>query len=345
MENKMRKVTYSPFAHGGNSVNKAMLDVIIALVPVILASIIFFRMSSILVLLTTTASAVTFEYISRLILKRYNSCQDLSAVVTGLILGLTLPPNTPLLLAILGSLISIVIVKQLFGGIGNNIFNPAATGRAFLLIAFSVPLTKWVNPITPTYIDATTSATPLSLVKTVMLNIKGGDFEAARTAYNLISADAWNLIKLLFTGEVAGSLGETSALAIIIGLIYLIVKKRIHTEIVASYVISAFVVAAILSFTYDLGPLFPLISILAGGLLFGAVFMATDWVTSPMTKKGRIIFGIGLGILTIIIRTFSNFPEGVVFSIIIMNMATPLIDRHSGNKIFGKVKVKSNEKK
>ncbi|MDD2371412.1 MAG: RnfABCDGE type electron transport complex subunit D [Firmicutes bacterium] len=345
MENKMRKVTYSPFAHSGNSVNKAMLDVIIALVPVIFASILFFRMSSVLVLLTTTASAVTFEYISRLVLKRYNSCQDLSAVVTGLILGLTLPPNTPLLLAILGSLISIVVVKQLFGGIGNNVFNPAASGRAFLLIAFSVPLTKWVNPITSTYVDATTSATPLSLVKTVMLNIKGGDLDAAKTAYNLISSDAWNLIKLLFTGEVAGSLGETSALAIIIGLIYLIVKKRIHTEIVASYIGSAFVVAAILSFAYDLGPLFPLISILAGGLLFGAVFMATDWVTSPMTKKGRIIFGIGLGILTIIIRTFSNFPEGVVFSILIMNMSTPLIDRYTSNKIFGKVKVQSNEKK
>lgn len=345
MENKMRKVTWSPFAHSGNSVNMAMLDVIISLIPVILASIIFFRMGSLLVLLTTTAAAVSFEYISRLILKRYNSCQDLSAVVTGLILGLTLPPSTPLIIAILGSLIAIVVVKQLFGGIGNNVFNPAAAARAFLLIAFSVPLTNWVNPMTSTYVDATTSATPLSLVKTVMMNIKAGDMEAARTAYSVIESDAWGLIKLLFTGEVAGSLGETSALAIIIGLIYLIVKKRIHTEIVASYVGSAFVVAAILSSVYDLGPLFPLISILAGSLLFGAVFMATDWVTSPMTKKGRIIFGIGLGVLTIIIRTFSNFPEGVVFSILIMNMVTPLIDRHTGNRIFGKVKVKSNEKK
>ncbi len=345
MENKMRKVTWSPFAHSGNSVNMAMLDVIISLIPVILASIIFFRMGSVLVLLTTTAAAVSFEYISRLVLKRYNSCQDLSAVVTGLILGLTLPPSTPLLIAILGSLIAIVVVKQLFGGIGNNVFNPAAAARAFLAIAFSVPLTNWVNPMTATYVDATTSATPLSLVKTVMMNIKAGDLEAARSAYSVIESDAVGLIKLLFTGEVAGSLGETSAIAIIIGLIYLIVKKRIHTEIVASYIGSAFLVTIILSLIYDLGPLFPLISILAGGLLFGAVFMATDWVTSPMTKKGRIIFGIGLGVLTIIIRTFSNFPEGVVFSILIMNMATPLIDRHTGNRIFGKVKVKDNEKK
>ncbi len=345
MENKMRKVTWSPFAHSGNSVNMAMLDVIISLIPVILASVLFFRMGSVLVLLTTTAAAVSFEYISRLVMKRYNSCQDLSAVVTGLILGLTLPPSTPLPIAILGSLIAIVVVKQLFGGIGNNVFNPAAAGRAFLLIAFSVPLTNWVNPMTSTYVDATTSATPLSLVKTVMMNIKAGDMEVARTAYTAIESNAWGLIKLLFTGDVAGSLGETSALAIIIGLIYLIVKKRIHTEIVASYIGSAFVVAAILSLVYDFGPLFPLISILAGGLLFGAVFMATDWVTSPMTKKGRIIFGIGLGVLTIIIRTFSNFPEGVVFSILIMNMVTPLIDRHTGNRIFGKVKVKSNEKK
>ncbi len=345
MENKLKKVTYSPFAHSGNSVNSAMLDVIIALIPVVFASILFFRMGSVLVLLTTTASAIAFEYISRLVLKRYNSCQDLSAVVTGLILGLTLPPSTPLILAMLGSFISIVIVKQLFGGLGNNVFNPAATGRAFLVLAFSVPLTKWVNPITTTYVDATTSATPLSLVKTVMLNIKSGELEAAKNAYNIISADAWNLIKLLFTGDVAGSLGETSALAIIIGMIYLIIKKRIHTEIVASYIGSAFTVAAILAFAYDLGPLFPIISILAGGLLFGAVFMATDWVTSPMTKKGRIIFGVGLGVLTIVIRTYSNFPEGVIFSILIMNMATPLIDRHTSNKIYGKVKVKNNEKK
>jgi Na+-translocating ferredoxin:NAD+ oxidoreductase subunit D len=302
-------------------------------------------MGSVMVLLTTTASAVIFEYFSRMFLKRYNSCQDLSAIVTGLILGLTLPPSTPLLIAILGSLIAIVVVKQLFGGIGNNVFNPAAAARAFLVIAFSVPLTNWVNPMTSTYVDATTSATPLSLVKTVMMNIKIGDMEAARSAYSVIESDAWGLIKLLFTGEVAGSLGETSAIAIIIGLIYLIVKKRIHTEIVASYIGSAFILTVILSLVYDLGPLFPLISLLAGSLLFGAVFMATDWVTSPMTKKGRIIFGIGLGILTIIIRTFSNFPEGVVFSILIMNMATPLIDRHTGNRIFGKVKVKDNEKK
>lgn len=345
MEKNMKKVTWSPFTHSGNSVNKAMLDVIISLIPVIIASIYFFRMGSVMVLLTTTASAVIFEYFSRMFLKRYNSCQDLSAIVTGLILGLTLPPSTPLLIAILGSLIAIVVVKQLFGGIGNNVFNPAAAARAFLVIAFSVPLTNWVNPMTATYVDATTSATPLSLVKTVMMNIKTGDMEAARSAYSVIESDAWGLIKLLFTGEVAGSLGETSAIAIIIGLIYLIVKKRIHTEIVASYVGSAFLVTVVLSMVYDLGPLFPLISILAGSLLFGAVFMATDWVTSPMTKKGRIIFGVGLGVLTIIIRTFSNFPEGVVFSILIMNMATPLIDRHTGNRIFGKVKVKDNEKK
>lgn len=345
MEKNMKKVTWSPFTHSGNSVNKAMLDVIISLIPVIIASIFFFRMGSVLVLLTTTASALIFEYFSRMVLKRYNSCQDLSAIVTGLILGLTLPPSTPLLIAILGSLIAIVVVKQLFGGLGNNVFNPAAAARAFLVIAFSVPLTTWVNPMTSTYVDATTSATPLSLVKTVMMNIKTGDMEAARAAYSVIAADAWGLIKLLFTGEVAGSLGETSAIAIIIGLIYLIIKKRIHTEIVASYIGSAFIVAVILSMVYDLGPLFPLISLLAGSLLFGAVFMATDWVTSPMTKKGRIIFGIGLGVLTIVIRTFSNFPEGVVFSILIMNMATPLIDRHTGNRIFGKVKVKGNEKK
>lgn len=345
MEKNMKKVTWSPFTHSGNRVDKAMLDVIISLIPVIIASIIFFRMGSILVLLTTTASAVIFEYFSRMVLKRYNSCQDLSAIVTGLILGLTLPPSTPLLIAILGSLIAIVVVKQLFGGIGNNVFNPAAAARAFLVIAFSVPLTTWVNPMTSTYIDATTSATPLSLVKTVMMTIKTGDLEAARNAYSIIENDAWGLIKLLFTGEVAGSLGETSAIAIIIGLIYLIIKKRIHTEIVASYIGSAFLVTVVLSMIYDLGPLFPLISLLAGSLLFGAVFMATDWVTSPMTKKGRIIFGIGLGVLTILIRTFSNFPEGVVFSILIMNMATPLIDRHTGNRIFGKVKVKGNEKK
>lgn len=343
MENIMKKISFSPFAHSGDSVKKAMLDVIIALLPVVLASILFFRTDSVLLLVATVGSAIIFEYLSRKVLKRYNSVDDLSAVVTGLILALTLPPATPIPIAIFGSFIAIVVVKQLFGGLGNNIFNPAAAARGFLLIAFSVPLTTWTNPATAAYVDATSSATPLAIVKSIMLNIKAGDLEVAKEAYNTFISDPSHLIQLLFTGNVAGSIGETSAIAILIGFLYLVIKKRIHLEITLTYVLTSFIVSLIIGLIYGFGLLFPLISILSGGLLFGAVFMATDWVTSPNTKKGRIIFGVGLGVLTIVIRLFSNFPEGVLFSILIMNMIVPLIDRHTKNRIFGK--VKKNEKK
>lgn len=338
----MRKVTFSPFAHNGDSVNRAMLDVIIALVPSVLAAIIFFRIPSIIVLLATTLSAVVFEYLSRLVLKRYQSIGDLSAVVTGLILGLTLPPSTPIPIAILGSLIAIVVAKQFFGGLGNNIFNPAAASRGFLVIAFSVPMTTWTNPLTALYDGATSTATPLALVKNIMMNVKFGDIEAAQLAYKALTNDGFGLLKLLFTGNVGGSLGETSALAILLGLTYLLVKKRIHPEITFTYLGTAFATSLVIGLVYGFGWIFPVINLLSGSLLFGAVFMATDWVTSPMTKKGRIIFGAGLGLFTIIIRIYSNFPEGVLFSILIMNMITPLIDRHTTNRILGKGKI--NEK-
>lgn len=339
----MKKVTFSPFAHSGDSVRSAMLDVLIALIPAVAASIIFFRLPSIIVLLTATLSAIAFEYVSRLVLKRYQSAGDLSAAVTGLLLGLTLPPSTPVPIVLVGTLVAIVVVKQFFGGIGNNIFNPAAAGRGFLVIAFSVPLTSWTNPLTAEYATATASATPLAQVKSIMMNLRAGDLDTAREAYAAFTQDPGHLLSLLFTGNVAGSLGETSALAILLGLAWLLVRKRIHPEITFTYLATAFLTALIIGLFNGFGFLFPVINLLAGSLLFGAVFMATDWVTSPMTFKGRMIFGAGLGILTIIIRLYSNFPEGVLFSILIMNMATPLIDRHFQNRIFGKSKVKSHE--
>lgn len=339
----MKKVTFSPFAHSGDSVRNAMLDILIALVPSVAASIIFFRLPSVIVLLTATLSAIAFEYVSRLVLRRYQSVGDLSAAVTGLLLGLTLPPSTPVPIVLVGTLVAIVVVKQFFGGIGNNIFNPAAAGRGFLLVAFSVPLTSWTNPLTAEYASATASATPLAQVKSVMMNLRAGDLETAREAYAAFTQDPAHLLNLLFTGNVAGSLGETSAIAILLGLGWLLLKKRIHPEITFTYLGTAFVTALIIGLFNGFGFLFPVINLLAGSLLFGAVFMATDWVTSPMTFRGRVLFGAGLGILTIVIRLYSNFPEGVLFSILIMNMVTPLIDRHFQNRIYGKAKVKSHE--
>lgn len=338
----MKKVTFSPFDHSGESVRSSMLDVIIALIPASFAGIYFFRTASLLVLLTATFSAVAFEYLSRRIMKRYNTIGDLSAVVTGLLLGLTLPPSTSLPIVIIGSFVGIVVVKQFFGGLGNNIFNPAVAARGFLLIAFSVPLTTWTNPFTSAYVDATTSATPLSLVKNIMFSLKGGEPETARLAYQALVNEPASLLQLLFSGNIAGSLGETSAIAILIGGAYLIFRKRIHTEITFTYLGTAFLTALVIGYLNGFGSLFALINLLSGGLLFGAFFMATDWVTSPMTFKGRVIFGAGLGLLTIIIRLFSNFPEGVLFSILIMNMVTPLIDRHTANRIYGRAKANEN---
>lgn len=338
-----KKMMLSPFAHSGDSIRKAMLDVIIALIPAVIASIYFFRLNAVILLVVTTATCVLLEWVCRVIMKRPNTISDLSAIVTGIILTLTLPPTTPIPIAMIGALVAIVLMKQLFGGIGCNIFNPAAAGRGVILIAFSVPLTTWLAPAALGGLDGITTSTPLTVVKSIFQLITTGNGAEAVVKTQEIVKEPSIFINL-FVGNTAGSLGETSVLALLIGGIYLIIRKRIHWEIPLIYIGTCFVIASVVGLANGLGFIFPLLHILSGGLFLGAIFMATDWVTKPLTKKGRIVYAIGLGAITMVIRLNGNFPEGVLFSILIMNMLTPFLDRYLKNKVFGAVRKKKEKK-
>lgn len=290
-----------------------MLDVIIALVPASAAGIYFFGLRAAILIAVTVASCVVFEYLTRKALKRSNTISDLSAVVTGLLLALNLPPELPLWMAIIGSLFAIVIVKQLFGGIGQNFLNPALAARAFLLISYGTKMTTWTQPSMNTVVDAVSFATPLGALK------EGGQLP------ELID---------MFIGRTGGSMGETSALALIIGGVYLLARGVITWHIPVIYIGSAGLFAWILGpegiFTGD-----PLFNILAGGLMIGAIYMATDYTTSPMTVKGMVIYAAGCGILTILFRRYTNMPEGVSYAILLMNVAVPIIDRYTKPGRFG----------
>jgi len=291
-----------------------MADVVIALAPASILGIYFFGARVILVILTTVLSCVASEYITRRILKRESTIGDLSAVVTGVLLALNLPPTIPLWIAAVGGVVAIVIVKQLFGGIGQNFMNPALAARVFLLIAYTQAMTNWVIPGQP---DAVSSATPLAM-------IKGKEaIEGSLPGY-------WDL----FIGNIGGCIGETSVLALLIGAAYLFYRRVITPEIPVAFIGTLALFTCIFGkdglFTGD-----PLYHILSGGLILGAFFMATDYSSSPVTAKGRIIMGVGCGLLTAIIRLYANYPEGVSFAILIMNVAVPLIDRFTVPKSFG----------
>lgn len=310
----MSNFIVSPSPHISSPINtrKIILDVLIALVPALIASIIFFGVRAFIVTIVCALSCVIFEYLSRRLMKRNNTISDLSAVVTGVLLAFNLPVTIPLWVAVLGSFFAIVVVKQLFGGIGQNFANPAITGRIFLFVSFAVHMTTWVKPFYYTNkVDMVSSATPL-------VNMNG-----------VSTLD-------LFLGNVGGCLGETSALALIIGGIYLVIKKVISPIIPLTYISTVFVL------TFVLGEN-PLNQIFAGGLMLGAIFMATDYSTSPSTNKGKFIFAIGCGLITVAIRLFGNYPEGVSFAILFMNVVCPLIDRATATKPFGLVKNKGGK--
>lgn len=306
-------VSSSPHIRSGVTTRRLMLDVIIALVPASAAGIYFFGFRAAILIAVTVASCVVFEYLTRKALKRSNTISDLSAVVTGLLLALNLPPELPLWMAIIGSLFAIVIVKQLFGGIGQNFLNPALAARAFLLISYGTKMTTWTQPSMNTVVDAVSFATPLGALK------EGGQLP------ELID---------MFIGRTGGSMGETSALALIIGGVYLLARGVITWHIPVIYIGSAGLFAWILGpegiFTGD-----PLFNILAGGLMIGAIYMATDYTTSPMTVKGMVIYAAGCGILTILFRRYTNMPEGVSYAILLMNVAVPIIDRYTKPGRFG----------
>ena len=302
-EIKSNKLTLStnPHIKDKDNVNNIMWRVIIALLPATIAGIYFFKTRALWTIIGSVIFAVLTELIIEILTKKPLTIKDGSAVVTGLLLALTLSPLVPSWIPMIGAIFAIAIAKHIFGGLGHNIFNPALAGRAFLVASWPALMTQWLLP------DGATGATPLGLLK----------LEGIKTGYSQ-----------LFLGNIGGSIGETSAIALLLGAAFLFYKKIIDWRIPATYIGTAFVFAII--FRQD-----PLFHILAGGLLIGAFFMATDYVTSPLTNKGKIIFGFGCGFLTIILRLFSTYPEGVMFSILLMNATTPLIDRFTRPMPFG----------
>lgn len=305
------QVSSSPHIRDNSTSQRLMLDVIIALIPTLAASLYLFGERVLFIVIVTVLSAMMFEYLSRLVLKRYNSISDLSAIVTGLLLALNLPPTVPFWLPIIGAFVAIVIVKQMFGGIGNNFVNPAMASRVILMLSFPVAMTKWVVSSTGNIpfggaaggnVDLVATATPLLQLQTGVVK---GSFD-----YYL----------QLFVGNKGGCIGEVSILALLIGAAYLLIRKVISFHIPVVYIGTVAIMMLLLG--QD-----PMVHLLAGGLVLGAVFMATDYVTSPLTNKGKIIFGIGCGVITSLIRVYGGMTEGVSFSILLMNILTPHIDR------------------
>lgn len=302
----------APHIHTEESVSSIMKNVIIALLPAAIWGIFLFGFYSLAIILTSIAACVLFEHLFCLITKKPSTVNDFSAVVTGLLLGLNMPPTIPLWMIIVGSAFAIIVTKCLYGGLGKNFINPALAGRCFMLIAWTGAMTTFYAPF-----DAVSSATPLA----VMQGIEG---------YLPTLSDTI----LGFTG---GSIGETSAFALLIGFIYLLVKKVIKAGISLSYIISF----AVLTFLFGENLtgkhqlIYTIMQVCSGGLLIGAFFMATDYVTTPATPKGHIVFGIGCGVLTFLIRQFGGYPEGVSFAILLMNIASPLIEIYTIPKPFG----------
>ena len=321
-------ISLSPHVHGGDSVQKNMYGVCIALIPALIASLYFFGLGSAIVLATSVAACVFFEWaITRFILGREKlTICDGSAILTGLLLGFNLPSNLPVWIIIIGALVAIGIGKLTFGGLGSNPFNPALVGRVFLLISFPVQMTTWPISGQMGYVDVETAATPLAVMKEA---IKSGD--ASILTEKLPSA----LDMLL--GQTGGSLGEVSALCLLIGCIFMLCRKIITWHIPVSILGTVFVLAGLFHLI-DPSYANPVQVILSGGLILGACFMATDYVTSPMTGKGQLIYGIAIGVLTVLIRDFGSYPEGMSFAILIMNGLTPLINTYVKPKRFGEVK-------
>lgn len=308
-------VSSSPHIYAKEDVSYAMRQVIFALIPATLVGTYLFGLYAFIVILVSIFSAVIWEGIALLIRRKsLHILKDFSAVVTGLLLALTLPPNVPLWIPVVGTAVAILLAKQVFGGLGENFLNPALVGRAFLLSSWPQIMTSWVQPQNGFFwMSNTTTATPLAIEK---LNLAG---------YSL--HNYWNL----FIGSRAGCIGETSVLVLLFGGIWLVYKKIIDWKIPFCYILTVFVFS--LLFGKD-----PLFHVLSGGLFLGAFFMATDWVTTPLTSLGRIIFGIGAGFFTIVIRFWGSYPEGVSYGILVMNALTPLIDKLIRPRRFGEVK-------
>lgn len=339
-------VSPSPHIHSGDTIEKNMYAVVIALIPALIASVVFFGVSALVLTLVSVASCLAFEFlISRFMLgNKQLTITDGSALITGLLLAMNLPANLPIWIVVIGALVAIGLGKMVFGGIGNNIFNPAILGRVFLLISFPQQMTTWPAPrkliesgieavsSATASVDAVSSATPLAIVKGIVKGADGFSVDQLSTAWDVL------------IGQMAGSLGEVSAIALILGFVYLLVKRVITWHIPVSILVTAYLFAGMMHLINPVLYVDPLIHILSGGMLLGAIFMATDYVTSPMTKSGQIIYGVAIGLITILIRLYGAYPEGMSFAILLMNAFTPMINRFTSPRLFGASKPKAVDK-
>lgn len=315
-------VSGTPHVRSKESIQSIMRDVIIALIPATAVGIYYFGIPALITIVVSIVSSVFFEWLYQKAMKKPVTVSDLSAVVTGLLLAMNLPASSPIWMPIVGSAFAIIFAKQLFGGLGQNFINPALAGRAFLMASYPTAMTSWTAPGAFSGVDAVAVATPLASLK------------------NGVMPDA-SLLDV-FIGNVGGCIGETCAIALIIGGIYLIAKHVISWKIPVIYIATVFVLTAAIGRD---GLREPVYELFTGGLMLGAFFMATDYASSPVTPKGQVIFAIGCGLITSLIRIFGGYPEGVSYSILIMNLAVPLIERFTEPKIFGALpKVKEAKK-
>lgn len=324
MENKLI-VSSSPNVRTNKDTSYIMKQVVIALLPATLAALFFFRLSALNVILFCVTGSVGAEFLCQKISKQESTIGDFSAVVTGLLLAFNVPASLPWWMCLLGAAFAIIVVKMVFGGIGNNFVNPALAARAFLLASFPVAMTLWtrtgVNWVSSGNIDAYTTATPLSFLKAGSNGVSS-------------LADSGISISNMLIGNIGGCIGETSAVLIILGGLYLMYKGIIN------YVIPTFYICTVAILMFILGGFnftFVIYELLAGGLMLGAFFMLTDYTTSPMTKKGQIIYAVLAGLITTVIRLYGGYPEGVSYSILLVNIMTPLIDKYTKTKVFGEV--------
>lgn len=326
-------ISGSPHVHSGESTKKIMYGVVIAMIPAMLVSFYYFGLSAIILTLVSVASCLLFEWlIQKYILKEKATISDGSAVITGMLLAFNIPSSLPIWMLVIGALVAIGVAKMSFGGIGKNIFNPALVGRVFLLISFPVDMTSWPKPGLPFsttnfMVDGLTGPTPLGIVKE---GLKAGQ------TMEQLQSQIPSYVDMLI-GQMGGSLGEVSAIALILGGLFMMIRKIITWHIPVAFIGSTLLFAAVLYLIDPTQFINPLFHIFSGGLMLGAIFMATDMVTSPMSKSGQLVFGIGCGLLTILIRVWGAYPEGVSFAILLMNAVTPLINKGFKPKKFGEV--------
>ena len=321
-------VSPSPHIHSKTSTKSLMRDVVIALLPAVIVSIVFYGWKELLVISVSVLSCVLLEsLITRYMLRKPDTICDWSAAVTGVLLAVNLPPTTPWWVVLIGAAVAIGVAKMTFGGLGQNVFNPALVGRVFLLISFPTYMTHWEIPQGLFGLDAVTGATPLGVIKEGLM--QGGDVAG------IMAENGYSYSQMLLA-NIGGSAGEASAIALLVGFVYLLVRKVIKPWITLSVLGTVAVVSLIFSLIDPAQYTGPLFNLLSGGMILGACFMATDYVTSPMSTKGGIVFGVGIGFITLMIRYFGAYPEGMSFAILIMNSTVPLLNRWFHQKKYGR---------